>query len=324
MKSINQTVKRFVGATMVVLGASLMVHAQENDGYNEEGYNDNSLRPIHTSDQLYRTRVWRRMDLREKQNKPFFSENRWVTRVIIESVMNGTLYPYTNDSLITRMSKEQFIENMTIPMDGPALSEEEIAMGFGKEESTADDGWGGGWGDDASSGDSGSGWGDSGSGEGAEGTDLGSAEASASQGDTYMFSPRDVSVLEIMEDIIFDKERGRQYYDVQAVTMILPPENFPNTGLLKEVASFRYKDLVRIFQENPEIAVWVNPQNSAMHLNLEHAFDLRLFSAHVVKYSNPDDERIVDMADGNKRQALLESLEYEYELLEREHELWEY
>ena len=201
-------------------------------------------------------------------------------------------------------------------MDGPALSEEEIAMGFGEEESASDDdGWGGGgWGDDA----------DSGSGEGAEGTNLNSAEASASESDTYLFAPRDVSILEIMEDVIFDKERGRQYYDVQSVTMILPPENFPNTGLLKEVASFQYKDLVRIFQENPEIAVWVNPQNSAMHLNLEHAFDLRLFSAHVVKYSNPDDERIVDMADGNKRQALLESLEYEYGLLEREHELWEY
>ena len=127
-----------------------------------------------------------------------------------------------------------------------------------------------------------------------------------------------------MEDIIFDKERGRQYYDVQSVTMILPPENFPNTGLLKEVASFRYKDLIRVFQENPEIAVWVNPKNDAMHLNLEHAFDLRLYSAHIIKYSNPDDSRIVDMVEGDRRQALLKSLNYEYKLLEREHEVWEY
>lgn len=322
MKSINQIAKGCLLAGVVAFGATFTSYAQENDGYNQEGYNDNSIRPIHTSDQLYRTRVWRRMDLREKQNKPFFSENRWITRVIIESVMNGTLYPYINDSVTTRMSKEQFIENLTIPMDGPALSEEEIAMGFGQEESS-DDGWGDddSWGDDSSSSDDG--WGDSNSGQGAEGTDLGGAEAS-SQGETYMFAPKDVSVIEIVEDMIFDKERGRQYYDVQAVTLILPPENFPNTGLLKEVASFRYKDLIRVFQENPEISTWVNPQNSAMHLNLEHAFDLRLFSAHVVKYSNPDDERIVDMVDGSKRQALLKSLEYEYDLLEREHELWEY
>ncbi|MEM6840696.1 MAG: gliding motility protein GldN [Bacteroidota bacterium] len=315
MKSINQLVKQFVGAVIIALSTIGVSSAQSNDGYNEDGFNDNSIRPIHTSDQLYRTRVWRRMDLKEKQNKPFFSENRRITRVIIESVMNGTLYPYTNDSVSTRMSKEQFIENLTIPMDGPALSEEEIAMGFGQDDS-ADDGWG-------SSDDDG--WGSSDDdGQGAEGTDMGGAENAAPQAESYLFAPKDVSIVEIVEDVIFDKERGRQYYDIQAVTLILPPENFPNTGLLKEVASFRYKDLVKVFQDNPEVAVWVNPRNGAKHLNLEHAFDLRLFNAHVVKYSNPDDERIVDMTDGNKRQALLKSLEYEYDMLEREHELWEY
>ena len=291
------------------MAMSVSLGAQAQVG-NVDGYNPNSVRPIHESDQLYKTRVWRRMDLREKQNKPFFSENRRITRVILESVMNGTLYPYTNDSCVTRMSKEQFIENISIPMDEPGLTEEEKAMGFTDEAATADDGWGDGWGDDSSSS----------SGQGAEGTEVASAPAEES----YLFTARDISVIEIMEDMIFDKERGRQYYDVQSVTLILPPENFPNTGLLKEVASFRYKDLIRVFQENPDIAVWVNPKNDAMHLNLEHAFDLRLFSAHIIKYSNPDDSRIVDMVDGDRRQALLKSLNYEYKLLEREHEVWEY
>ena len=305
-----KNVKNVAGAVLVAMTVSLGAQAQVGE---VDGYNPNSVRPIHESDQLYKTRVWRRMDLREKQNKPFFSENRRITRVIIESVMNGTLYPYTNDSCVTRMSKEQFIENMSIPMDEPGLTEEEKAMGFADEAATSsDDAWGGGWGDDSSSD----------SGQGAEGTAV--ADASSAESESYMFTARDVSVLEIMEDMIFDKERGRQYYDVQSVTMILPPENFPNTGLLKEVASFRYKDLIRVFQENPDIAIWVNPKNDAMHLNLEHAFDLRLFSAHIIKYSNPDDSRIVDMVDGDRRQALLKSLDYEYKLLEREHDLWEY
>lgn len=304
-----KNVKKVVGAVLVALAISAGAQAQVG---NVDGYNPNSVRPIHETDQLYKTRVWRRMDLREKQNKPFFSENRRITRVIIESVMNGTLYPYTNDSCVTRMSKEQFIENMSIPMDEPGLTEEEKAMGFGEEETTsADDGWGGGWGDEPAD-----------SGQGAEGTEV--ADAGTDAGESYLFTPRDVTVLEIMEDVIFDKERGRQYYNVQSVTMILPPENFPNTGLLKEVASFRYKDLIRVFQENPDVAIWVNPKNDAMHLNLEHAFDLRLFSAHIIKYSNPDDSRLVDMVEGDRRQALLKSLDYEYKLLEREHEVWEY
>jgi len=305
MKHLNKILISGVGAVMFSFCISWPLMAQE-----AEEYNPNSLRPIHDTDQLYKTRIWRRMDLKEKQNKPFFSTNREITKVIINAVLNGTLYPYTSDSLNQRMSKEQFIENMSIPTDGPGLSEDEIAMGFGQQEGDAkeEDSWGGGWG------------GDSAGGQGAEGT---SASASSSSMNNLFFAT-DVSIMEIMEDIIFDKERGRQYYDIQAVSLILPPEMFPTTGLQKPIATFKYVDLVRVFEENPETAVWVNPYNDAKHLNLKHAFDLRLFSAHIVKHSNPEDEYIIDKTGGDRRKALLESLDYEYKLLEREHELWEY
>lgn len=312
MKHLKKSVTKQMGVAMLALCFSSPLLAQESDGYNS-----NSIRPIHESEQLYKTRIWRRMDLKEKQNKPFFSTNREITKVIINSVLNGTLYPYTSDSLNQRMSKEQFIENMTIPTDGPALSEDEIAMGFGQpqEEESTSDGWGDGWGNSSS---------DSG-GQGAEGTTTASESSSASSTDiNNLFFATDVSILEIMEDVIFDKSRGRQYYNIQSVTLIIPPEMFPTTGLQKPVATFKYVDLVRVFEENPELAIWVNPANDAKHLNLKHAFDLRLFSAPVVKYSNPNDEYIIDQTGGDRRKALLESLQYEYELLEREHELWEY
>jgi hypothetical protein len=310
MKHLNKILISGVGAVMFALCISWPLMAQE-----AEEYNPNSLRPIHDTDQLYKTRIWRRMDLKEKQNKPFFSTNREITKVIINAVLNGTLYPYTSDSLNQRMSKEQFIENMSIPTDGPGLSEDEIAMGFGQQEGDAkeEDSWGGGWGGDSSSG----------GGQGAEGTSGGGSSSSSSSMNNLFFAT-DVSIMEIMEDIIFDKERGRQYYDIQAVTLILPPEMFPTTGLQKPIATFKYVDLVRVFEENPETAVWVNPYNDAKHLNLKHAFDLRLFSAHIVKHSNPEDEYIIDKTGGDRRKALLESLDYEYKLLEREHELWEY
>lgn len=308
MKHLKRFIAHGLGTTMVVtLCVTSSLFAQESNGYNS-----NSLRPIHESDQLYKTRIWRRMDLREKQNKPFFSTNREITQVLINAVMNGTLYPYTSDSLNERMSKEQFIENLSIPTDGPGLSEDEIAMGFGQQEETKeDDGWGGGWGEENNTSSS----------QGAEGT---STPSSGSSSTDNLFFATDVTILEIMEDIIFDKGRGRQYYDVQSVTMILPPEMFPATGLQKPVATFKYIDLIRVFEENPETAIWVNPYNDSKHLNLKHAFDLRLFTGHVVKYSNPEDEYIIDKTEGDRRKALMESLNYEYKLLEREHELWEY
>jgi gliding motility associated protien GldN len=292
----NKTILKCVVLVAFLATSIFPAHAQESDGYNP-----NSVRPIHESDQLYKTRLWRRMDLKEKQNKPFFSENREITKVIIDAVMAGTLMPYTSDSLNERMTKEQFIENMTIPEMGGGLSEDEIAAGFGAED-TADDGWGDAWGDSGTA----------------------SAEAAPAEPESYLFLPRDVTVLEIMEDLIFDKERGRQYLDIQAITMILPPEKFPDTGLLREVATFRYKDLIEIWEQHPKEAIWVNARNDAAHLPLQAAFDLRLHAARVVKYSNPEDSRIIDMVDGNRRQSLLESLDYEYKLMVREHELWEY
>jgi len=311
MEHFKKFMLHSMGVSALVICVSGALFAQETDGYNE-----NSLRPIHETDQLYKTRVWRRLDLKEKQNKPFFSTNREITKVIINSVLNGTLYPYNSDSLNQRMSKEQFIENMSIPSDGPALSEDEIAMGFGQQESEEEssDAWGGGWGDSSE-------------GQGAEGTSAsGDATGSSSSAAVAnnLFFATDVSIMEIMEDIIFDKERGRQYHNIQSVTLIIPPEMFPTTGLQKPVATFKYVDLVRVFEENPETAVWVNPSNDAKHLNLKHAFDLRLFHAPIVKYSNPDDQYIIDLTGGDRRKALLESLNYEYQLLEREHELWEY
>ncbi len=284
--------------TTMVIGISLSSYSQESDQINP-----NSVRPIPESDQLYKTRVWRRMDLKEKQNKPFFSQNREITKVIIDAVMAGTLAPYANDSLNERMTKEQFIENMSIPQSGAGLSEDEVAAGFGAEDS---------------------GWGDSGWGDDSKEKETAEAKAEPTEPESYLFLPKDVTVLEIMEDIIFDKERGRQYYDIQAITMILPPEKFPETGLLKEVAAFKFKDLIEVFEQNPKQAIWVNARNDAGNIPLHAAFDLRLQSAKIVKYSNPDDERIIDMEGGNRRQALLESLDYEYKLLVREHEVWEY
>ncbi len=99
----------------VLAFASLLIIGGSQTSYSQEvasGYNPNSVRPIHDSDILYKKRVWRRMDLKEKQNRPFFAYNNEISKIIIEAVKQGVLHPYVNDSLKTRMSKEQFLENL--------------------------------------------------------------------------------------------------------------------------------------------------------------------------------------------------------------------
>ena len=57
------------------------------------GYNPLSLRQVHESYLMWKRTLWRRVDLMEKQNKPFFAINRELSKVIIEAVQNGVLIP---------------------------------------------------------------------------------------------------------------------------------------------------------------------------------------------------------------------------------------
>jgi gliding motility associated protien GldN len=300
----------FVFAMVCSLLSSGVAVAQEQDN---NGYNPNSVRPIHESDIMWKKRVWRRVDLQEKQNKPFFAYNKEITRLMIDAVKAGILVPYKNDSLTSRMSKEDFLKNLEIPEygGGNQLTEEEKAMGF-TEETTSDGDW------------SDNGWDDDGGSEGDD-TSASSDEstASPSTSDKLYFSPRDVSVLELQEDMVFDKRRSRLFFDIQSVKMVIPSEKF-ETGLIREVGVFKYKDLVELFRNMPQEAIWFNPLNSAQHKNLADAFTLRLFGGRIIKVANPDDAMIVDIYNRSPREGIMASQWLEQQLIEFEHNLWEF
>ena len=61
------------------------------------GYNPLSIRQVHESYLLWKKTLWRRVDLGEKQNKPFFARNRELSKILIEGVQRGVLIPYLND-----------------------------------------------------------------------------------------------------------------------------------------------------------------------------------------------------------------------------------
>lgn len=294
----------YIGAVAMLLAGASPVIAQER----ASEYNENSVRPIRESDILLKKRVWRRIDLKEKQNKPFFAYNNEISKILIEAVKAGVLTPYANDSLQTRMSREDFLENLQMPDMGGGLTEEEKAMGFGQENNS---GWDtSGWGNNSSSGTTNNKAGDS-------------TAASTSGSSATEFLPRQITTLELMEDMVFDKRRSRLYWDIQAVKLVIPASQF-ETGLLREVATFKYKDIEQLFRSMPGEAIWFNPQNSAGHLNLADAFTLRLFSGRIIKVSNPDDSFLIDIYNRSPKDGLMASQWIEMQLLEMEHELWEF
>ncbi len=284
----------YVFSLVLLLSVFADANAQEQV---TSGYNENSIRPVHESKKMFKKILWWRMDLLEKQNLPFFSRDGEISKLIIEAVKADLLVPYEDDSLNKRMSKEVFLENLKIPDDdGEVFTPEEIAAGFGQQTEEADDPFGGfpGGGGDTE-------------------------EIAVSD----EFPVRDFSLIEIKEEMYFDRIRSRMYHDIMALTLVLPADNNPAL-FEKALAAFKYKDLVNLFYKTPEDAIWYNTQNFAEHKNFADAFLLRLFSANLIKYANPEDQRIVEIYDKSRKAGLIASQQLEHELIEFESQLWEY
>lgn len=277
----------------------------------EEQYNPNSINPIPKYEHHYKHRVWRTIDLSEKQNKGFFSNNGEITRLIIDAVRSGEIADvYASDSLTTKISKEQFLGRL-VQSQGVQYETwdptrnyftDEIAShngrnyrvlvdNTGKNPETSPDEW-----------------------------------AETSEGKAIEYLPRDINILRLVEDVIFDKRRSGLYYDIQAIQLIVPGSK-TTTQVDEELGWFRYKDLERVFRNHPKKAVWFNRLNTAQNKNFADAFLLRLFHGTIRKVENPDDETIFEIYTGNGRsyrEAVWATEWAEIELMEEEHNLWEF
>src|SRR5690606_7196609 len=200
-------VSLFSVATIFAMGQAEVESSEVSQAYTEEmeeQYNPNSINPIPKYEHHYKRRVWRTIDLTEKQNKGFFSNNGEITKLIIDAVKSGEIPDvYLSDSLTTKVSKEQFLGRLvqTQGMQYEAWDPmrnyytDEIAShngrnyrvlvdNTGKNPETSPDDW-----------------------------------AETSEGKAIEYLPRDINILRLVEDVIFDKRRSRLYYDIQAIQM---------------------------------------------------------------------------------------------------------
>jgi gliding motility associated protien GldN len=146
--------------------------------------------------------------------------------------------------------------------------------------------------------------------------------AAAEKESENQYYPSDLTVMQVREDRVFDRKRSRLYYDIQTVTIFVPADVNP-IGLEVPIATFKYKDLDKLFRSDPKKFIWFNEYNTAQHKNLADAFDLRLFEGRIIKYSNAKNQDLTTIYGGDK-QALWKSIQLEEQLMEEEHNLWEY
>ncbi|GGK83664.1 hypothetical protein GCM10011405_34410 [Rufibacter glacialis] len=266
-----------------------------------------SARPIPASDVMFKKTVWRAVDLREKQNRPMFSNGKQITKLITEAVKRGELQAYRSDTLNTPIPAQEFFANMTPAETSGGLTEAEKAAGFDTPAAVEDDGWG----TPAPA-----------KKPAATTKKTGTAAPAVAVTSGNELLPNELYKLEIKEDVIFDKKRSRLYHDIQAITLVMPAK-YNSLGFEKPIASFKYSDLARVFRAHPEEAIWFNAQNDAQHKNLADAFDLWLFSSYITKVSNVNDARLEEQYGAGKK-GLLAAQQAMEELIEFEYSLWSY
>lgn len=312
------------------LSLSLTASAQEQA---TTASSTGSHRPIPPSDQMFRKSIWRQVDLREKQNKPMFSEGKEISRVILEAVKRGELQAYKNDSLTSTLTPAEITGNMSFADEAVKLSDEEKAAGFNEKD------LGGGGGDD---------WGAPAPKKGAKANTVRQPKLGANgkplkdkKGkiiyETVAVTPppppappanlyryKDLYEMELKEDMIFDKKRSRMYHDIKSIGLFVPSTLSSNTsGIEKPIGYFKYSDLVKVFRNNPQNAIWFNAENDAQHKNLADAFELWLFNSYITKVSNAGDSRLDDIY-GGAQQGILAAQQTAADLVEYEYNLWSF
>ncbi len=277
----------------------------------EVQYNPNSLNPIPRYEHLYKLRVWRIIDLREKQNKGFFARNGEISKLIIDAAKSGELAEiYRSDSLRQKFTKDEFLA-LLVAQQGQNFAAWDPANAYylndvvsfnGKNyESQFDNN---------------------------TGINPSTAQATewtvSTQGKALEVLPAEVYRINMAEDMIFDKRRSRLYYDIQCLEL----QAFDNnTGTFKSIGWFKYKDLEKLFRNKIDKAIWFNRQNTAENKNYADAFLLRLFKGTIYKIENPDDSTIEDIyrANGRPYYESVWAREWaEMMLMEKEHNLWEF
>ncbi|MEM0938541.1 MAG: gliding motility protein GldN [Bacteroidota bacterium] len=255
---------------------------------------------VYETQVMFQKTLWRRMDLKEKQNSPFFSRNGEISKLIIQAVDEGLLTPYRSDSCINFMPDIIFLSNISVEQDdNPFVGGGFNSGGFDSFDDTS-----------------------------TEETGLDTSNELK-----LVAIPEELfSVLYLKEELIFDRNRSRMYNYIRSITIALPKDagsSYNPQGFEKPIAHFQYDDVIDLFRgPYADRAIYYNIQNPGKQMNMSDAFELRLFRAPIIKISNPDDLDIreiyqEDLAN-DPLKAIIIQQQYEYDLMEYESELWEY
>lgn len=267
--------------------------------------------PPRKDDHFWRRKVVSRIDLTEKVNEPLtlaespglygnpdFGETNGIIVALINGLESGKYLAYHPDSLNKQLSWDE-VKAIAQKIEGSGDSggEDWDSGEEGFDDFDAGDDMGGDeFGDD---------FGDDMGGDDLEGdNDPFAGGGDDSQG-AFQIAPYE-TVLEFIEDRIFDKNRSDMIYDIQYLRLVWvdPAETLPDQLFV----CFKYADLLSTLEDTQ----WKNKFNDAEYRNMREIFELRLFNSYIINVSGRG-VRTLEISDFRRNQ-----------LVEFEHHLWCY
>ncbi len=297
---------KFLSFLLLYVGLTTALFAQQDTIVNQ-----NSVEKIPYYEQLYRFRVWRTVDLNEKQNAGFKSSKSDISQFLLQSIKSGAITVY-NDSLTTVMTPEEVTvsnkANLEPPYDAKKsyFINEPVSYNGKNFESTRNDN------------------------KAHLPTETDWWQVSANQ--TEYFTKDNVVGIELVEDVIFDKRRSRLYYDPQALGLLAQKAGSTE---ISPIGYIKYKDFYDLVEKSfhskdmnvRDRVMWRNRYNPAENRSFVDAFKLRLFHGVILKVENPGDYTIQQIYERNGKtygESVFARWEEEMKMMEKEHNLWEY
>ncbi|MCS7085414.1 MAG: hypothetical protein RMM53_06495 [Bacteroidia bacterium] len=116
------------------------------------------------------------------------------------------------------------------------------------------------------------------------------------------------SVIEFIEDRIFEKNKSDMFYDIQYIRLYYVPT--PDQGAIRDrpVVAFRYDDIKTCLDE----IQWPSKHNDAEYRSMREIVELRLFNSYIINLSRDN----IDTKELAERRRLA--------MVEFEHNLWSY
>ncbi len=234
---------------------------------------------VREADIMWKKRVWREIDTREKQNMAFrypgddYTGGGYFIEIVLDAVKKGKVKAYSNmdDRFTNALTKEQILEILigkpdTLMVEDPVTGQQ--VMKITQRE----------------------------------------------------FNPDVVTKYRLKEDVLFDRNLGRQVTRIIGVAPIQDKYNEDGSFRASQAVFWLYYPEIRPMLAQYEV---FNPENDVARMTWDEFFEGRFFASKVIKTSNPFDASFKERGMSNM-EALYEGQKESEKIFAKEHDMWVY